>query len=123
MPAQTFQPEFRQLIREMVEEAFIAKCYDKTDVDAASFWIGCRYKSEIRGTPYSDTGIAEYTEGTLVIFIVDAKTKQRIWHGWAQARMKKSYPPENKRERLQQAVAAIVHEIPSRDKPLRKGEH
>jgi len=59
------------------------------------------------GTRYSTY---EYTKGTLVIDIIDAKTKRLLWQGIGRGVIDRS--PKNREQRLNMVVAKIFKDFP-----------
>ena len=60
----------------------------------------------------SQTTVKEYEEGTLLIDLIDPASKQLVWRGAGQARIRRSTTPEQSEERVRQAVAMILAEFP-----------
>ncbi|MEX0330088.1 MAG: DUF4136 domain-containing protein [Puniceicoccaceae bacterium] len=64
-------------------------------------------------SPYYYTGsnvtVDQYEEGTLIIEIYDAKTKEMAWVGWGVGRRKSDGPDY---EKLRAAIAGILAEFP-----------
>ena len=66
------------------------------------------------GPTQQTTMVREYQEGSLIIEIIDAPTDQTIWRGWAQAEIKPSARPEERREQIHTAVQKILARFPAR---------
>ena len=64
------------------------------------------------GGGYTDTTVDQYEEGTLILDFIDAKTKQLVWRGMAQSRLKEMATPEEREARVRAAVAAILEKYP-----------
>lgn len=60
----------------------------------------------------SSVYVDEYEEGTLILDIVDAKTKKLLWRGSATDRVDLSSSPERKQERIRDAVRRILATFP-----------
>ncbi|WP_051215914.1 DUF4136 domain-containing protein [Ferrimonas futtsuensis] len=60
----------------------------------------------------ADTRVREYKEGTLVVDIIDAKTKQLLWRGSGTDTLKKNLTPEKRTEQVQKVVSAIFEGYP-----------
>lgn len=56
--------------------------------------------------------VYRYTEGTLVIDVVDASSKQLIWRGSAQGTVNPGMAPEEIEHRIDEAVAKILERFP-----------
>jgi hypothetical protein len=84
-------------VRREIERVLVEKGYRKAPPEKADFLIGSQittrekvdlytYPSPYRWGPWYnayDTVGTSYTEGTLVIDAVDARTEEVVWHGWA----------------------------------------
>lgn len=72
-----------------------------------------------RGYGYCQTtdcppDVIEYEAGTIVIDLIDARTKRLIWRGWAQSRLEAFLEdPERMSETVQRAVATMMRRLPS----------
>ena len=53
-----------------------------------------------------------YDEGTLILDLVDAKTKTLVWRGTAIGTVDKDFTPEERQERIQNAVAELLRDYP-----------
>jgi len=62
------------------------------------------------GMGTATTSASEYTEGTLVVDIYEAKTKQLMWRGIAQGELKDS--PEKREKQLQKASDKLFKDFP-----------
>jgi hypothetical protein len=58
------------------------------------------------------TTVREYEEGTLLIDLVDALSRQLVWRGSGEARVRRSTSPEQREERIRKAVAEILADFP-----------
>ena len=56
------------------------------------------------------TNVSEYTEGTLVVDIYDAKSKQLLWRGVAQGELKDK--PEKREKQLQKVTDKLFKDFP-----------
>ena len=61
---------------------------------------------------YSETRVSEYTQGTLIIDIVDAASNELVWRGSTEGRVREKKTPEEREKRIRDAVAAILAEFP-----------
>ena len=58
------------------------------------------------------TTVTEYQEGTLLIDVIDPVSKQLIWRGSGQARVREWSTPEDREKRIHEAVKEILAEFP-----------
>lgn len=127
-------PLVEQSIRRAVERHLTAKGYQKraepggADL-ALSFSLGTRQKIQVDSYPahagyrygpyhggarwYSD--VRTYQEGTLALDFFDVKTRQAVWHGWAEKRLSTTAPEPAKRDAMiDEAVGKILQPFPAR---------
>jgi hypothetical protein len=58
------------------------------------------------------TTVHEYQEGTLLIDVIDPETKQLVWRGSGQARLRDYSTPEQREQRVKEAVKEILADFP-----------
>jgi hypothetical protein len=63
-------------------------------------------------TTYAHTTVNEWTEGTLVIDVIDAAREQLVFRGSAQAKLNESATPEERTQNINRAVAMILENLP-----------
>ena len=56
--------------------------------------------------------VQQYTEGTIILDFVDAKTKQLVWRSTASGALSKNPTPEEAQQRLDDVVAQMLSEYP-----------
>ncbi|MCW8934757.1 MAG: DUF4136 domain-containing protein [Gammaproteobacteria bacterium] len=69
---------------------------------------------------YASTGgvsVYEYEQGTLILDVVDAKTKKLIWRATAKAIISPASTPEKQTEKIRNAVHKILKNFPPKAKP------
>ena len=85
----------------------------ETKLDVNTIDTGYGYgRGWYRGGVSTHTTVTEYQEGTLLIDLVDPKAKQLIWRGSGQARVRRSSTPEEREQRIDEAVAEILKSFP-----------
>ena len=62
------------------------------------------------GMGYTDVRVDQYTEGTLIVDLVDANEEELVWRGWATGTLKAK--PEY--DRLREVVKSMLAEFPPR---------
>jgi hypothetical protein len=62
------------------------------------------------------TNVYSYREGTLIIDMMDAKTKNLMWRGWAVAPIEGEYKPKRTEELINLAVSKIFRKFPAKAK-------
>jgi len=85
---------------------------DKSDVQTSfglSSFGGYRYGT---GMMMSTTNTYEYTEGTLVIDVVNPKTKKTVWRGVGVKELKSQDSPAKRTEAVNKAVKVIMEKFP-----------
>jgi hypothetical protein len=68
------------------------------------------------GGIYADTYVDQYEVGTLVIDFIDPGTRQLVWRGTAQSRLRDSSTPEQREQRVREAVDRILEKYPPQKK-------
>ncbi len=56
--------------------------------------------------------VYQYEEGSLIVDIVDARSKRLVWRGTATAIVDPGATPEERTERIQEAVAKVFKDFP-----------
>jgi hypothetical protein len=59
-----------------------------------------------------ETNLYSYREGTLIVDLMDSKTNNLVWRGWAVSALESSYKPEEIEKLINRAVAKIFRELP-----------
>jgi len=104
----------------------IAKVEKGTAQALVSYHLGVESKLDVntmttgygygRYGRYSNIGttttVTEYQEGTLLIDVIDPASKQMIWRGSGQARVREWSTPEEREKRINQAVTEILAKFP-----------
>ena len=57
---------------------------------------------------HRDISVQQYTEGTLILDFVDAKSKEMIWRGVASGAVDPGASPEQRTKRINEAVAKLL---------------
>lgn len=75
---------------------------------------GYRYSvgRNVYWTSTPPTEVRQYTEGSLILDIVDARTKQALWRGTARARLIENAKPAEREQRINDAVKALLKKFP-----------
>lgn len=77
---------------------------------------GYRYSYDYWGWGGRDIDVYQYTEGTLVIDLIDATTKELVWRGSATKSIESNPTPEKLENNINKAVQAIFQNYPPRGK-------
>lgn len=71
------------------------------------------YGAHWHGRGYAETTtVREYEKGSLVLDIVDAESRELVWRGVGEARLYENRTPEERAERMREAVESILDEFP-----------
>ena len=62
------------------------------------------------------TNVYQYREGTLIIDLMDSKSNNLIWRGWASSAIEGVYTPDQIDGLIKTAVAKIFRKFPKKDK-------
>jgi hypothetical protein len=60
----------------------------------------------------SDMWVSQYTQGKLIVDLVDAKTRQLVWRGIASRRVPQFDSPQERDKYIRESVAAIFKKFP-----------
>lgn len=60
----------------------------------------------------NDVWVSEYTEGTLVIDIIDAESRKLVWHGVSERRLPGFSTPQQRDAYIRETVTAILGQFP-----------
>lgn len=72
------------------------------------WWYGTRH----RNAHFPTTRVREYKIGTLVVDIIEAKTKSVIWSSSAENTLSKYLTPQEREEKIRKVVNAMLAEFP-----------
>jgi hypothetical protein len=91
--------------------AYYASSREKLDIELWDYGYRGRWWGPWR-TPGPATATTYYTEGTVVIDVIDARTNELVWRGRGVART--SDDPAEFQRNLREAVQAVVKRFPGR---------
>lgn len=83
----------------------------KIDVDTVNIGYGARWNYWNMGYN-TQTTTREYEVGTLIIDVIDSASKQLIWRGAKEGRLKKNQTPEQRTQVVNETVANILSNFP-----------
>jgi hypothetical protein len=89
---------------------------DQIDYETINtYWgSGWGYRGVYGGVVGSRTVAREYTVGTLVIDVFDAARRELVWRGAGEGRVNAARNPQERQERINQAVTQILEDFPVR---------
>lgn len=103
-------------IQRAVDAALDAKGLRPVSADEADLMVNqsvsVTEKLRVSDPYYSYEPYELYREGTLVIDLVDAETRQLVWRGTGQTRLAELKTPEEREERVRRVVEAILARFP-----------
>jgi len=73
---------------------------------------GVQEKVQVNDPYYSYDAYDVYEQGTLVIDLVDAKDKKLVWRGTGEMRIAEDVAMEEREERIQKVVSAVLGKYP-----------
>ncbi len=87
---------------------------DRVDYQTINTYYGGAwgYRGVYGGVVGTQTTATEYTVGTLVIDVYDARQRELVWRGSGEGRVSQARNPEESQERINQAVTRIMEEFP-----------
>lgn len=107
---------------------FHAGSTEKFDIDSTDSFYGyygyypcwhCWGPGPYGGYGGRDVWVRYYTEGSLVVDIVDAKSKRLVWRGATERRLPKFKSPEERDVFVRESIGAIFQYFPPGRKPTR----
>jgi hypothetical protein len=81
-------------------------------VPSAAVGVGYGGYGWRRGVAVGTTDVRTYDEGTLVLDVIDPKTKALIWRGIARAVVDPDRTPEEREQRIREAVQELLGRFP-----------
>lgn len=73
---------------------------------------GYSYGSYYYGYPRRDVTVYQYQQGTLIVDLIEASSKELVWRGSAQATLLENPTPEKVAERINAAVGKMFSKYP-----------
>ena len=101
----TGTPDFRVRYHAAVEDAVDVRMLNR------SYGYGPGWGGP-RGGVVTETYARKYEQGTLILDIVDANSEKLVWRGFAQAEVDRSATPEQRRQRIGDAIRQILAGFP-----------
>ena len=102
-----------------VESELTGKGYSKAEPDKADFWVQHYAAVGQRIEPYAGYNHGWYgddiivtEEGTIVVDFVSPKDKRLVWRGTARSAIDEDMTPEEREERIREAVKDILAQYP-----------
>jgi len=106
-------------IRSAVDHEMTQKKYERVEVESADFWVRhyAAVGQRIEADPGYDYGwygqdLRVYDEGTIIVDVISPKDKRLIWRGTARGAVDPDTKPEEREQRIQEAVHAILADFP-----------
>ncbi len=109
-------PYLHALITQIVEDELAAKGFTKKTTGTPDFWVQYRLARRLRNQ--LEGAELEYSEGTVVFYVIDPPTRQWIWRASAEARLVESKPPAEKEQRLREAFSRMFKDFPAKRERL-----
>ncbi len=111
--------------RELVVHGYTRVPVDEADVHV-TYYLGLEtvvsWRMVSQSYHYSSAGFAErhrtetylrqFEQGTLLIDVLDPSRRRLVWRGTAQARVRRNTDPQQREERIAEAVAKILDRFP-----------
>lgn len=122
-------------VQQAVESSLAARGFRRTSTGEGDFGVGYHVliegKTSVRvvddyygygpgwgryggvaGGVSSQTYVDQYEQGTLILDVVDTRSMGLVWRGSTSARVQEDLEPQERKERIQKAVDAILAEFP-----------
>jgi hypothetical protein len=78
-------------------------------IDVSTYSTGWGYYGWYGGT---QTSVRQWTEGTLVVDLIDTAEKDLAWRGWAQGELRPDLTPEQRTRRVNEVIDGIMGRFP-----------
>lgn len=87
---------------------------DRIDYQTINTYYGSGwgYRGVYGGVGTTQTTAREYTVGTLVIDVYDARQRELVWRGAGEGKVNQARSPEERQEGINQAVTRIMRDFP-----------
>lgn len=103
-------------VRHAVDSELSAKGMRVVPEEAASLLVtehlSIEERIQFNDPYYSFDMVQTYEEGTLLIDLVDADSRELLWRGIGQTRLRELPTPEEREQRVQEVVSAILAQYP-----------
>lgn len=110
-------------IRESVNQQLAAKDYAAEDGNPdfmVVYHVGAQDRIDVTNWGYGYRGwygagrvdVQQYVEGTLILDVIDAKTKQLVWRGSVTGAVDPDATPEKRAQRMNEAIAKMLADFP-----------
>ncbi len=103
-------------IKLAVDERFRAKGFEQAHAPDffIAYHVGARDRIDVNrwGYAHGRVSVKEYREGTLVLDIIDARSMQLVWRGYAQGTLDPGASTHEREQRLKQAVDKMLASFP-----------
>ena len=90
--------------------AWTAAIEGKVDVTMVNGYYGYGYRGW--GAWSAEPMVREYDEGTLILDVIDAESRELVWRGVAQAKVSQNSSPDQRGRRINEAVGKILANFP-----------
>ena len=90
--------------------AWQAAIEGKVDVTMVNGYYGYGYRRW--GAWGAEPMVREYDEGTLILDVIDAESRELVWRGVAQAKISQNSSPDQRGRKINEAVSKILANFP-----------
>jgi len=122
-------PALNAQIRDDIDRHLAEKGYDRVNTEAdfivtyqvtvegetiggtLDYYQGSNFASSLGNPGYA---ARRYEEGTLIIDVLDGEGERLIWRGTAKAEVRQRASPEDRSEKVAEAVRKVLEQFPSR---------
>lgn len=114
--AKAHNAEIHELLRQSIDEGLAKRGFRRAAGAAPSFWIEYRVTKENKTDSSVNPHGVDYPIGTLIIRLFDPGTRQKIWAASATARILANASPDERKQRVQDAIHQMLDKMPPRKK-------
>jgi hypothetical protein len=102
----------RALLKDVANEAFAARGYRMVAGGSPDFRLSFQYVIRTFTSPEQSTAV-----GSISLLMVERTSGRRVWMGFGQAEVHVGLSPEERRERLRDAMTRMLQNFPPSQRP------
>ena len=103
-------------IKLAVDERFRTKGYEQAHAPDffVAYHVGARNRVDVTrwGYAYGRVSVTQHREGTLILDVIDARSMQLVWSGYAQGALDPGASTREREQRLKQVVEKMLASFP-----------
>ncbi len=105
-------PTFDEFLRQTITDGLAARGYRLETADPPDLLIDYAIVRKSLGGLRHASWSSVQEEGSLIIDVLDGRTRKHVWRGYATAQLDESRPPAEQKQRVREAVRRILERFP-----------